>query len=225
MLLTCTVLRPDPPAAVVPWEPVGATWWQAGRSSDGRSRVPDPDGRVRSVLAIWRHEDDALTGPPVTAGVERWHAVLDVRSSHGDVVMAGGARPFDGLVAGPAPAGAVALVTVAGSSADEGREREFARRFQHVGRDLARAPGHLLTLVHSPTGTTSIGPVVVLSVWRDLAAGLHWAYTGSRPHTAAVARQADARLVGVSASLRCAVVSSRGSLGGLDHGAADSVRG
>lgn len=147
VLTTWTVLRSEVPTASCPWTPDGASWWQAGHSSEGRAEAPAADGRCWSVLATWDDPAAAAAGPPDADGVEVWHAVLEASSAHGDVVLAGGARPFDGLVGAPPPEGPVALVTVAGSSADDGREREFFRRFLHASRDVAGAPGHLLSLV------------------------------------------------------------------------------
>lgn len=221
MFLTWTVLRAASPVPTTPWAPVGATWWQAGHSSPGRAGAPESDGRWWSVIATWDHLAPAQAGPPLTEGVQAWHALLQVASAHGDVVLADGAGPFDGLGAGPSPTGAVALVTLAGGSRDDGREREFFRRFMHVGRDVDRAPGHLVTLVHAPAGAAPPGPVVVLSAWQDLTSGLEWAYGRSRPHSSAVARQREHGLVELSGSLRCAVLASRGALGDTGDPLAD----
>ncbi len=152
-------------------------------------------------------------GPARRGGDHAWHLVLEACAVHGDVVVAGGARPFDGLRPGPAPSGPTVLLTAASAPADDGREREFARRFRHVARDVDRAPGLLAVLVQVSDGTAGSGPVVTFSAWRDADAGTAWAYSGSGAHTSAVARQREHGLVALSGSVRCAVLSSRGALG------------
>lgn len=213
VLVTWTVLQASGPLPAPPWTPVGAAWWQAGRSSPGRAQAPEPDGRWWSVVATWDDPAEARVGPPPAEGVRAWHATLDARSAHGDLVLDDGAQPFDALRPGSPPEGPAALITVAGASSDEGREREFVRRFRHVSRDVDRAPGHLLSLVQAPVGEAQTGPVLTFSCWTDLDAGLDWAYTSSRAHPSAVARQREHRLVVTSGSVRCAVVASRGTLG------------
>lgn len=215
MFLTWTVLRIRPGTPVVPWTPAGAAWWQAGHSSPGAASPPDADGTWWSLLATWDDAEQAAHGPPTVEGVDTWHVVVEPVSTHGDVVLAGGARPFDDLPPNSHELqGVAALLTVAGPSPDDGREREFFRRFMSVSRDISRAPGHLVSLVQAPP--TGSGPVLTFSVWRDLAAATDWAYTRSRPHTSAVSRQRSHRLVETSGSLRCAVVSSYGTLGDRD---------
>jgi len=54
--------------------------------------------------------------------------------------------------------------------------------------------------------------VLTFSAGDDLSCALAWAY-GQPGHAAAVARQRTARLVASSGSLRCAVLSSAGTLG------------
>lgn len=213
VLVTWTVLRTGAPVPTAPWAPTAATWWQAGRSSPGRAQAPEPDGRWWSVVATWADRAAAGAPPSPSEDAELWHVVLEAFSTHGDVVMTDGSRPFDDLVHVPPPAGPVILLTVAGSSADDGREREFFRRFVHASRDVGRAPGHLVSLVHAPVGAPEAGPVLTFSAWQDLGAGLDWAYTTSRPHAATVTRQRGHRLVETSGSVRCRVVSSRGVLG------------
>ncbi|MCW2607112.1 MAG: hypothetical protein JWO60_1805 [Frankiales bacterium] len=211
--LTWTVLRCRRPPSTAPWSPVGASWWEAGHGSPGRAQPPPADGSWWSVLATWPDPGTAAAGPPSDDDVDAWHVVLEPVSAHGDVVLAGGARPFEVASGAPPLAGPVALVTVAGASADDGREREFFRRFLHVSRDLGGAAGHLLSLVHVPADAPDRRPVLTLSVWQDVASAVDWAYSGSRPHTSAVARQGSHRLVRTSGSVRCAVRSSTGSLG------------
>lgn len=223
MLVTWTVMYVTKPVATAPWTPADATWWQAGHSSPGRAQAPEPDGRWWSVVATWTDLTSAQAGPSAAEDVQTWHAVMMASSSHGDLVLADGARPFDELESGPAPVGPVALITVAGRSRDDGREREFYRRFLHVTRDVGRAPGHLMSLVHAPVGAPQAGPVLTFSVWEDLRAGLDWAYEHSRPHFSAVMRQREHHLVEVSGSVRCGLVSSRGTLGDLGHPLSDAT--
>lgn len=213
MIVTWTVLHVRTGAPVAPWSPDGAAWWQAGRSSPGTAQAPDATGAWWSLLATWDDPELVAQGPPVVEGVDIWHVVLQPVSAHGDVVLAGGARPFDDLPSTGVLDGVAALLTVAGPSPDDGREREFFRRFTHVSRDIARAPGHLVSLVQAPAAGT--GPVLTLSVWRDLAAATDWAYVRSRPHASAVPRQRAHRLVETSGSLRCAVLFSGGDLAEL----------
>jgi heme-degrading monooxygenase HmoA len=224
MVVTWTVLRTRTPVQEPPWVPVGAAWSEVGTCSPGDARPPDPDGSWWSVIATW---DDAVTATaarPVRDDVDAWHVVLDPVSAHGDLVLSGSERPFDGLPSGGQLDGPAALITVAGSSADDGREREFFRRFMHVSRDIGSAPGHLVSLVHAPAKDPEAGPVLTFSVWEDLAAGVDWAYTHSRPHASAVQRQRTHGLVTRSGSLRCAVRSSSGTLGDLGDPLA-AVRG
>ncbi len=215
MQVTWTVLRMSSPSALSPWKPVGASWWQAGHSSPGNAQAPVPDGCWWSVVATWDAARPAPEGPPGRNGTDVWHVVLEPASSHGAVVLAEGARPFDALPPGEQVEGPAALITVAGRSPDDGREREFFRRFMHVSRDIARAPGHVMSLVHAPASDPEAGPVLTFSIWEDLTSGLDWAYSRSRPHTSAVARQRAHGLVQTSGSVRCAVRSSRGTLGDL----------
>lgn len=215
MYVTWTVMHMTTPTAAAPWTPTDATWSLAGRSSPGRAQAPEPDGLWWSVIATWADPTGATAGPPPSDDVQTWHVVMTAASSHGDLTLADGARPFEQLREGPAPVGPVALITVAGDSRDDGREREFARRFQYVARDVGRAPGHLVSLVQAPARAPGAGPILVFSAWRDLRAGLDWAYESSSPHRSAVARQRQHRLVELSGSLRCGIVSSRGALGDL----------
>lgn len=221
MFVTWTVMHMATPTAAAPWTPADAIWSLAGRSSPGRAQAPEPDGLWWSVIATWADPTGATVGPPPSDDVRTWHVVMAAFSSHGDLALADGARPFDELSEGPAPVGPVALLTVAGDSRDLGREREFSRRFQYVARDVGRAPGHLVSLVQAPDKAPEAGPILVFSAWRDLRAGLDWAYESSRPHRSAVARQRAYQLVELSGSLRCGIVSSRGALGDLADPLAD----
>lgn len=215
MLVTWTVLCARAGAKTAPWTPVGASWWQNGHSSPGHAKPPDTDGIWWSVIAGWDEAQGAAAGPLTEGDVDSWHVVLEPVSSHGDVVLADGVRPFDALTSSRPVEGAAALITVAGDSADERREREFFRRFMHVSRDIGGAPGHVMSLVQAPADASDAGPVLTFSVWEDLSAGLDWAYNRSKPHSSAVTRQQSHRLVRTSGSVRCAVRSSSGTLGDL----------
>jgi heme-degrading monooxygenase HmoA len=160
----------------------------AGRLQQPRASAGAFVGQDRSVVATWNEADSAQLGPGRIDGVDAWHVVLEPVSSRGDVVLAGGARPFHAESTGRGLEGAAVLITVAGTSPDAGREREFFRRFLDVSRDIARAPGHLVSLVQAPAGTHG-GPVLTLSVWDGLEAGVDWAYRRSRPQASAVMRQ------------------------------------
>jgi heme-degrading monooxygenase HmoA len=185
---------------------------KAGHSSKGSAQPSASDGVWWSVVATWDDADSAEGGPPQAEDVDAWHVVLQPVSAHGDVVLAGGARPFDALATAGRVEGAAALITVAGRSPDDAREREFFRRFMHVSRDVGHAPGHVVSLVQASAHAPDEVPLLTFSVWQDLTAGLDWAAAGS-PHSAAVARQQSRRLVETSGSVRCAVRSSSGTLG------------
>ena len=206
MLVTWTVLRTSRPQPSVPWQPAGATWWQAGRSGPGRAEPPEP--RWWAVLATWPDREAAEAGPPAGADVTAWHVVLEAASSRGDAVLAGGARPFDGLPDTGRVEGAAAVVTLAQLGADDAREREFFRRFLHLGRGIGQAPGHLAPCIQAPDD----GAVLTFCAWQDVGAALSWAYA-SPQHAGAVERQRTHRLVAASGFLRGAVLSSRGALG------------
>ena len=214
MLLTFTVLRARTAAAVPPWIPESASWCQVGHSSAGSAQPPETDGTWWSVLAGWDDAEAAGARPRTTADVDAWHVVLEPVSAQGEVVLGDGTRPFDGLDGTAALAGPAVLITVAGVSPDEGREREFFRRFVHVSREISSAPGHLVSLVQAPVAGP--GPVLTFSAWEELGAGLDWAYQRSRPHPSAVTRQRSHGLVRTSGSVRCAVVASSGPLGDVD---------
>jgi heme-degrading monooxygenase HmoA len=215
MLVTWTTLRARTPVPGPPWVPTDATWWHAGHSSPGTAQPPAADGAWWSVVATWDDDLTAAAARPDGDDVEAWHVVLEPVSVNGDVVLPEDARPFDGLTGKGRLDGPAALITVAGRSPDGGREREFFRRFMHVSRDIGGAPGHVVSLVQAPAVDPEAGPVLTFSVWRDVAAGLDWAYSRSRPHTSAVLRQRSHGLVATSGSVRCAVRSSAGTLGDL----------
>lgn len=208
MLVTWTTLRSPGPVTRVPWQPRGARWWQAGPSSPGRAEPPRADGSWWSVLASWDDGDAAAAGPGARDGLDAWHVVLAPACYRGDAVLAGGARPFDAVPAAGRVHGAAALVTLAGPGADAAREREFFRRFMHLSRAVPGAAGHVAALVQAPAD----GALLTFSAWRSLDDALGWAYAQPQ-HAGAVARQAAHRLVRTSGFLRCAVLSSAGTLG------------
>lgn len=208
MLVTWTTLHTELPVPDVPWLPVGARWWQSGHCGPGRAELPSFDGTWWSVLATWDDLAAAEQGPPEQAGVEAWHVVLQPAAYRGDALLAGGARPFAGLPGAGRTDGASAVVTLAGLGADESRGAEFFRRFLHLGRDVATAPGNLSAQVQAP----SDGAQLTFSAWRTLRDAVTWAY--HQPlHKATVDRQEEHGLVDTSGFLRCAVLSSRGTLG------------
>ena len=208
MIVTWTTLRSARPTDTVPWQPTGATWWQSGHSGPGRAEPPPLDGRWWSVLATWPDLDEAQAGPGPREDLAAWHVVLDAASFRGDAVLAGGARPFTTVPPTGRLEGAAVVVTFAGLGADSSREREFFRRFLHLGRAVARAPGHVAALVQAPDD----GAVLTFSAWTDVSSALDWAYVQPQ-HAATVARQRTHRLVEASGFLRCAVLSSSGALG------------
>jgi hypothetical protein len=73
------------------------------------------------------------------------------------------------------------------------------------------APGHCAALVQAPED----GAVLTFSAWDSLRDAVTWAY--HRPeHAASVARQEEHALLPSSGFLRCAVLSSSGTLLGTD---------
>lgn len=210
MILTWTVLRSRRPVTSVPWQPSGASWWQAGRSGAGRAEAPPVEGIWWSALATWDSLDAARAGTRVEADAEAWHVVLEAASFRGSAVLAGGARPFDGLPESGQVQGAAAVVTFAGLGRDGAREREFFRRFLHLGREVAKAPGLLAASYQAPED----GAVLTFSIWDEVSRAQDWAYVQPQ-HAAVIARQRAHRLVQASGFLRCAVLSSSGAVGEL----------
>ena len=206
MIVTWTVLRTARPQPSVPWQPDGASWWQAGPSGAGRAEPPD--GRWWSVLATWPDRARAEQAPAAGDDLDAWHVVLEAAAFRGDAVLAGGARPFAAVPGDGRVQGTAAVLTLAQPGPDSAREREFFRRFLHLGRGVQQAPGHLVATIQAPED----GAVLTCSVWQDVEAALDWAYAQPQ-HAGAVARQTAHRLVEASGFLRCAVLSSRGTLG------------
>ncbi len=76
---------------------------------------------------------------------------------------------------------------------------------------MVSADGHRAALIQAP----SDGAVLTFSAWRTLRDAVTWAY--HRPeHAATVRRQEEHQLVATTGFLRCAVVSSSGTLLGHD---------
>ena len=207
MIVSWTTLRSPGPVPTVTWQPSGASWWQAGPSGPGAA-PPASDGCWWSVLATWPDRAAAEAAPP--EDLDAWHVVLEAASFRGESVLAGGARPFDAVPADGRVEGAAAVLTLAALGPDSAREREFFRRFMHLGRGVTQARGQLTAQVQAPGD----GAVLTFSVWQDLGAALDWAY-GQPQHAAAVERQRTHRLVEASGFLRCAVLCSSGRLGEL----------
>ncbi len=100
---------------------------------------------------------------------------------------------------------------LAGLGSDPERTGEFFERFVTLGRSVASAPGHCAALVQAP----SDGAVLTFSAWAGLRDAVTWAY--HRPeHAASVARQEEHALLASTGFLRCAVLTSSGTLHGTD---------
>ena len=213
MLVTWTALELSSPRATCPWEPDGATYAQAGQAGAGTAEMPSFGGLWWSVLATWDDEAaEQAAAHPVADGVRAaWHVVLAPASYRGDAVLAGGARPFAGVPARGKVHGAAAVITLAGMGRDPARTSEFFERFVGLGLAVQTAPGHRAALVQAPVD----GAVLTFSAWDSLRDAVTWAY--HRPdHAATVARQEQHALLPTSGFLRCAVVSSSGTLHGTD---------
>lgn len=210
MHLTWTTLCLDEPTSECPWKPSGADFWQAGPSAAGKADIPSFDGRWWSVVATWPDEAAARDAAPQAASVDgsAWHVVLQAASYRGDACLTGGAQPFAGLPAAGKAAGAAAVITLAGFGADQERTGEFFERFAVLGRDVVDAPGNRVALIQAP----SEGAVLTFSAWETLRSAVTWAY--HQPlHSATVRRQEEHELLATTGFLRCAVLSSSGSLG------------
>jgi heme-degrading monooxygenase HmoA len=211
--VTWTALELTDPRATCPWLPDGATYAQAGQAGAGIAEVPSFGGLWWSVLATW-DDDDAAPAAVVPTGADvraAWHVVLAPVSYRGDAVLAGGARPFAELPVRGKVRGAAAVITLAGLGPDAARTGEFFERFVGLGSTVRSAPGHCAALVQAPED----GAVLTFSAWDSLRDAVTWAY--HRPeHAASVARQEEHALLPSSGFLRCAVVSSSGTLLGTD---------
>ena len=213
MLVTWTALELTGPRATCPWLPTGATHAQAGQAGAGAAEVPSSGGLWWSVLATWDDADaDLAAVHPAADGLRAaWHVVLAPAAYRGDAVLAGGARPFDGLPDRGKVHGAAAVITLAGLGPDPARTGEFFERFVGLGATVRTAPGHCAALVQAPED----GAVLTFTAWESLRDAVTWAY--HRPeHAATVARQEEHGLAVASGFLRCAVVGSSGTLLGTD---------
>jgi heme-degrading monooxygenase HmoA len=211
VLVTWTALELSRPQATCPWRPAGATYAQAGQAGAGTAEVPSFGGTWWSVLATWDDADLAAAHPAGDDVRAAWHVVLAPVAYRGDAELAGGARPFAGLPGRGKVHGAAAVVTLAGLGPDPARTSEFFERFVGLGAAVQAAPGHRAALVQAPED----GAVLTFSAWDSLRDAVTWAY--HRPdHAATVARQEEHGLLPTSGFLRCAVVSSSGTLHGTD---------
>ncbi len=211
MLVTWTALELSTPRATCPWVPDGATYAQAGQAGAGTADMPTFAGTWWSVLATWDDAEQAAAHPVADDVRAAWHVVLAPAAFRGDALLAGGSRPFAALPARGKVQGAAAVITLAGMGPDRARTSEFFERFVRLGQDVQQAPGHRAALVQAPED----GAVLTFSAWDSLRDAVTWAY--HRPeHAATVARQEEHGLLPTSGFLRCAVVSSSGTLHGTD---------
>ena len=207
MIVSWTAVQPDGPTPTCPWEPQGATFTQAGHASPGLVGMPVFDGTWWSVLSTWPDRHAAQAAAPA---VPAWHVVLEAVSFRGDAVLGGGAMPFASLPEKGKVTGAAAVVTLAGLGTDRARTSEFLERVVSLGQDVASAPGHRASIVQAPTD----GAVMTFSAWATLRDAVTWAYH-QPAHAATLARQEEHGLLETGGFLRCAVLSSHGSLGGV----------
>jgi heme-degrading monooxygenase HmoA len=213
VLVTWTAIELSRPQATSPWTPDGAVHAQAGQSGAGTAEVPSVGGRWWSVLATWRDDcAQQAAVPPAAEDVRAaWHVVLAPASYRGDAVLAGGAQPFAALPRRGKVSGAAAVITLAGLGPDADRTGEFFERFVALGTAVRDARGHRAALVQAPGD----GALLTFSAWDSLRDAVTWAY--HRPeHARAVARQEEHPLLASTGFLRCAVVSSSGTLLGTD---------
>ena len=213
MLVTWTALELAEPRTSSPWLPDRALHAQAGHAGAGTAELPSFGGLWWSVLATWddRQAVQAAEHPAGEDVLAAWHVVLAPASYRGDARLAGGARPFDGLPTRGKVSGAAAVITLAGLGPDAGRSGEFFERFVGLGRSVQEAPGHRAALVQAPED----GAVLTFSAWSSLRDAVTWAY--HRPqHAQTVARQEERPMLATTGFLRCAVLSSSGTLRGAD---------
>lgn len=212
MYVTWTVLQLAKPAEACPWVPAGAIHAQAGHTSTVRAEVPDFRGDWWAVCAVWDSRSDAQQPPPmgVDGVLERWHVVLEPAGYKGDATMVGGVTPFVDVERGRV-LGAAAVITLAGLHEDPGRLGEFLERFSRHGHELADVDGYRVAMVQSALE----GAVLTFSAWETLRSAVTLAY--HRPsHAETVRRHQEHGLVSQSGFLRCAVLSTTGTLCGSD---------
>lgn len=213
MHVTWTALELSAPAQACPWTADGASFAQSGHAAAGTARIPSFEGSWWSVLAIWEDAAQAAAAAPAPVDGVRgaWHVVLEPVSYRGDAVLSAGAQPFGQLPRRGKVAGAAAVITLAGLGPDHARAGELFERFAVLGEDVRSAAGHRASLVQAPAD----GAVLTFSAWRTLRDAVTWAY--HRPdHAQTVQRQEEHALLDTTGFLRCAVVASRGTLGGSD---------
>lgn len=213
MFVTWTTVELAAPSSRAPWRPGDASFTQSGHSAAGTAEIPGFAGTWWSSLSVWDDVAQAAGAAPAAEGEIRaaWHVTLQPVSYRGDAVLSGGARPFDALPSRGKVAGAAAVITLAGLSADAQRTGEFVDRFARLGLDVQHAPGHLAALVQAPDD----GAVLTFSAWRTLRDAVTWAY--HRPdHLETVRRQEEHALLDTTGFLRCAVVASAGTVRGTD---------
>jgi heme-degrading monooxygenase HmoA len=211
--VTWTALELSASSETCPWRPVGALHTQAGQAGAGTAEIPEFGGLWWSVLGTWDDLASAGAAAPGAVGAIRaaWHVVLQPVSYRGDAALSRGVRPFDSLPQRGKVSGAAAVITVAGMGADPQRTGEFLERFALLGRHVQTAPGHRAALVQVPQD----GAVLTFSAWRTLRDAVTWAY--HRPeHAGTVKRHEEHTLLDQTGFLRCAVISSAGTLHGAD---------
>lgn len=211
MFVTWTALQLAEPSPTCPWQPEGARYSQAGQAGAGTAAMPTFDGTWWSVLSTWDDAGSAAAAAPDSSFGPSWHVVLQAVSFRGDARLAGGAQPFGELPERGRVTGAAAVITLAGFGPDPERTAEFFRRFVTLGRDIRAAPGHRASLVQAPED----GAVMTFSTWATLRDAVTWAYH-RRPHHETVERQEQHQLLDTGGFVRCAVLSTHGTLAGID---------
>jgi len=209
--LTWTALQLAEPSPVCPWRPQGARYTQAGQAGAGTAAMPTFDGVWWSVLCTWDDAEAAAAAAPDSSVGQAWHVVLHAVSFRGDARLAGGAQPFGALPERGKVAGAAAVITLAGLGRDRERTGEFFERFVRLGTQIRTAPGHRASVVQAPED----GALMTFSAWSTLRDAVTWAY--HRPeHVETVERQEHHQLLDTGGFVRCAVLSSSGTLDGVD---------
>ena len=214
MYASWTALELAVPSARCPWSPEGATYSQAGHAGPGVAELPDFSGVWWSVLALWDDAEAARAAAPQRDGsiAAAWHVTLHAVSYRGDAHLTGGTRPFDALPARGKVKGASAVITLAGAGPDPERTAEFLERFAELGRRVRDADGHRASMVQAADD----GAALTFSAWETLRHAVTWAYHGPGDHAATVRRHEAHPLLAHTGFLRCAVLSSSGTLNGTD---------
>ena len=173
MHLTWTALALAHAGDDLPLDPAGRPV-VAGRP---RRRAPRRGARLQRPLvvgarALARRGAGARCGRAGRCARQRLARGAGRGPFRGDAVLAGGATPFSGLPERGKVAGAAAVVTLAGLSADRERSAEFFRRFAVLGDEVEQASGARAALVQAP----SDGAVLTFSAWDTLRDAVTWAY-------------------------------------------------